>query len=64
MDTYIYEGPVLLYGKVISYNWSAETSAQTERKAFSNLVYRFKKDHGYAPRVPISLPGKIRLVRS
>lgn len=64
METYIYKGPVLLYGKTICHNWQGETTAPSERKALSNLIYRFKKDHGYANRVVIDLPGKLYISRS
>ena len=59
MDLYAYSGPVELYGKVIDYHWEAETHATTSRKAKSNLAYRYKKEHGYAEKVVITLPGKL-----
>lgn len=64
VDTYIYEGPVLLYGKVIAHYWTGETTATTLKKAKSNLVFKFKKDHGYSQKVVIDLPGKIYISRS
>lgn len=43
MGMYIYNGPVLYYGKVISNNWRGKTHADSIGKATSNLKYQFKK---------------------
>lgn len=59
MDLYAYSGPVELFGKVIDYHWEAKTRASTSRKAKSNLAYRYKKEHGYAERTVITLPGNL-----
>lgn len=56
---YEYDGPVLLYEKVITSRWQAITAAPSEKKARSNLIFRFKKEHGYAPNTKITLPGVI-----
>ena len=59
MDMYSYSGPVELFGKVIDYHWEADTYATTSKKAASNLAHRYKKEHGYAERTVITLPGKL-----
>lgn len=63
-NTYIYNGPVLLYGKMINYSWRAEISASNEREAIKKLVDLFKRDHWYADRVVIDLPGELYISRS
>lgn len=45
-------------------NWKASTYAPSERKARSNLTYRFKKTHNRVPNTRITLPGKIVLVKN
>jgi hypothetical protein len=59
---YIYEGPVLEYGRLIANNWKGETTAPSEAKAKSNLAYQFKKQNGRFPSAKITLVGKIRKV--
>lgn len=56
---YGYDGPVLLFDKVVTSRWEATTRAPSEKKARSNLIFRFKKEHGYAPNIKITLPGVI-----
>lgn len=55
--TYIYEGTVMQFGNVINPMWRAETTATSVKKASSNLVYRYKKEHGLEPTAKIELPG-------
>lgn len=59
---YIYEGPVLEYGRLIANNWKGETTAPSEAKAKSNLAYQFKIKNNRIPATKITLPGKIRKV--
>lgn len=59
MDLYSYTGPVLEFDRCIANNWSAATYAPSEKKARSNLAYRFKKEHGKTAATKITLPGKI-----
>ena len=40
---YVYKGPVMIFGKLVSNNWSGETVASSRKKAMSNLGYQFKK---------------------
>lgn len=58
-NLYMYSGPVEEFGRCIDSKWSAETVASSEKKARSNLVFRYKAETGRAPGSKISLPGKI-----
>ena len=55
--TYIYEGAVTRFGVVIDPMWKAETTATSVKKATSNLIFRYKKEHGLEPTAKIELPG-------
>ena len=59
MERYRYSGPVKEFDRIISDNWTAETSAVSEAKARTNLSYRYKKQTGRAAASKITLPGKI-----
>lgn len=59
---YSYNGPVMEFERCIANNWQASTYAVSEKKARSNLVFRFKKEHGKQAGSKISLPGKITRV--
>ena len=56
---YSYNGPVKEFDRVIADRWHAETIAPSERKARSNLTYRFKQEFGKVANTKITLPGKI-----
>lgn len=58
MVVYIYEGPVVYFGKVIDSKWRAETQANTITRAITNLKYRAKTEHGLIATTAIKLPGK------
>lgn len=58
MKTYEYDGPVVEEGVYHMKRWKASTVAQSESKARSNLIYRFKKEHNMFMGARISLPGK------
>ena len=58
---YKYEGCVMLFKRVIKDKWIAYTRAPSEKKARSNLIFRFKKENGYMPTAKIYLPGKVTL---
>lgn len=64
MNLYLYEGPVMEYDRKVADRWKASTYAPSERKARSNLEYRFKKHNNRVPTVKITLPGKITLVKN
>ena len=63
MAKYLYQGPVVNgYGVCIMNKWQSTTVAETESKATSNLLYRFKKTHNMTPTAKISLPGKLTII--
>lgn len=62
MNKYTYEGPVMMFRKVICDRWKAETLAATESKARSNFMHQFKSANNRIPATKITLPGKIKLV--
>ena len=62
-ECYVYEGPVLMFDKVVASRWSAQTYATSEKKAKSNLIYQYKKQHGLVPSARIVLAGEIQLVK-
>ena len=59
MNRYIYSGPVLRFNTCIDNNWKCETYAVSEKKARSNLAYRYKQQAGLVARTDIKLPGKL-----
>lgn len=59
---YSYNGPVLEFDKVITNNWTGTTYAVSEKKAKSNLAFRFKKQYGKSTGSKITLPGKVTRV--
>ena len=58
-NRYIYDGPVMEFGKMITDRWRGETCAASPTKAKSNLVYQFKKQNNRIPGSKITLPGKV-----
>ena len=59
---YSYQGPVCEFDKIIAPAWTAETSATSEKKARSNLAFRFKRETGRIKTAKITLPGKLVVV--
>lgn len=59
---YVYVGPVMEFEKCIANNWTGTTYAQSEKRARSNLTFRFKKETGKRTGTKITLPGKITRV--
>lgn len=62
MNRYLYSGPVYMFDTLVSDKWQGETMAVSEKKARSNLAYRYKKQTGRLSGSKITLPGKIILV--
>ena len=58
---YKYEGSVMLFKRVVKDKWIAYTRAPSEKKARSNLMFRFKKENGYMPKATLHLPAKLTL---
>lgn len=61
MNKYIYEGPVMYFDDCVAHDWKGETLAVSEKKARSNLAYKWKIENGYTRNAMIKLPGKIKL---
>lgn len=59
MKTYFYNGPVMEFDRIITNQWKGITEAESERKARSNLAYRFKIEHKKMPNSKITIPGKM-----
>lgn len=59
MKKYSYDGPVKQFDTIIDNRWRGDTIASSEAKARSNLVYRYKIEHGKVPSAKITLPGKL-----
>jgi hypothetical protein len=62
MKYYLYDGPVMEFGRCVAHNWKACTYAASDEKAFSNLAYQFNKARRKAPNAKIALPGKLDAV--
>ena len=60
--TYIYEGCVKEFGKVINEKWRGITRASSEGKALNNLKYQYKKRIGKEGCTQIELPGSLERV--
>lgn len=61
MAKYVYDGPVTLFGRLITNKWHGETIAESERKAISNLEYQFKKKNNMLATAKIGLPGYLEV---
>lgn len=59
--TYIYIGPVTRFGKEYDHRWTAETEAESPKKARSNLHFRYCREHGYSPTARFEFPGELQL---
>lgn len=59
---YVYNGPVLIFDKLVADHWKGETMAPSERKARSNLTYQFKTNNNRLATAKVTLPGKIKMV--
>ena len=59
MNHYLYDGPVMEFGKCVQNHLIADTYAISEKKARSNIEYQYKKEHGKVAKTPITLPGDI-----
>lgn len=61
-NIYAYDGPVHMFGTCVNSKWSGETTAPTERKARSNLIYQYKKQTKRSADSRVTLPGKLRKI--
>ncbi len=60
---YAYSGPVMMFDRCVLNNWAATTIAVSEKKALSNLVYRYKDENNLSVKTKITLPGNLKLTR-
>ena len=42
MNLYLYDGPVTAFNKLVKNRWKASTYAVSDKKAKSNLTYKYK----------------------
>lgn len=59
MNKYSYDGVVKEFDAIISNRWRGSTYAISEKKARSNLIYRYKREHGKSPDSKVTLLGKL-----
>lgn len=59
---YIYDGPVMIFDKIVANHWRDETMAPSESKARSNLAYHYKTQNGLVARTRVSLPGPLKKI--
>lgn len=59
---YTYDGPVILFDKLVADHWKGETMASTVSKARSNLAYQAKKQLNLIAGTKVKLPGEIKIV--
>lgn len=62
LKRYSYTGPVCEFDRCVASVWTAETVAPSEKKALSNLAFRFKRDTNRVSTSKISLPGKLKVI--
>lgn len=43
MTKFVYDGPVMLFGKCVVNNWHGETQCLTPAAAQRNLIFQYKK---------------------
>lgn len=61
MAKYVYDGPVMVFGKLVG-RWRGETVAPSESKAKSNLAYQFKKQNNRSANTVVEFPEKIKMI--
>lgn len=62
MDKYVYDGPVVIFGRCVASNWKGTTWAESESKARNNLAYQAKRACNIHAGSKITLPGKLNRV--
>lgn len=60
---YSYDGPVLVFGTLVSNRWIGQTIASSEAQARNNLAYQFKRSANRIAQSKVTLPGKITIER-
>lgn len=60
--SYIYEGPVMQFGRVVRNRWTGRTRANTSGRALTNLSFRYKAINQLVRTAQIELdPRYLRL---
>lgn len=62
MHEYYYEGPVVVFGRVVADNWFGSTRAKSIKKAKSNLIFQFKKQSNREVSTKVELTGEVKEV--
>lgn len=57
---YVYEGPVMIFDKLVSSKWKGETVAISESQARSNLSYQVKKEAKVGKNARVTLLGTVK----
>ena len=58
MKRYLYDGPVLMFGRCVFDHFKAETWAISEKKALSNMAYQYKRKANLGTDAKIKLDPK------
>lgn len=57
---YRYDGPVLIFDRLVADKWKGETIAVSEKKARQNLTYQVKKEAKLKASARVNLPGNLK----
>ena len=60
---FVYEGPVLSFGKIIQNKWIYQTKAETISKALNNLAWNYKRINQLKDNFKIELDQKYLIVK-
>ena len=60
---FVYEGPVLSFGKIIQNKWIYRTKAETISKALNNLAWNYKRINQLKDNFKIELDQKYLIVK-
>ena len=60
--SYIYDGPVYEFNRLLNDRWKGETKAPSAEKAKSNLTYQFKKNTNCQANTKIRLTDEVKMV--
>lgn len=62
MNRYSYNGPVLIFGKLMTDHWRSETMAKSKAKARNNFKYQYKVENNLLANTKIDMPGDIHII--
>lgn len=60
--TYLYDGPIIVFGSVKDPKWKATTRATSKSEARRNFEFRAKKKLGLLPSAKVQLTADISLM--